>query len=918
MVAVAIGALAATPATAGAAPAQARIGGVQSCAFGEIPAYLHRHLTEAVVAEQRRFRRTLDGASTDERKRAGRDFTLGVAAYIYGMPTVLLRDTVAAYPPNQLLGLGRLATPESQSVVAPNHDTLYSVARADLADGPLMIDAPDTEGRYSVIQIMDANTNSIDYIGSRKDRDEASATLLAPPGWKGEVPAGARKVESPTNTAWILGRTLVDDAETERPEAQALMRSYALTPLDDWLQGDRKYEIVLDRAPNNAPTPVPEGLTLFDELGAAMALDPPRRERCTVEQLAKAGIGAGETPSTAATGLRAEALLAAREAGERIVDDAYEFRSQWSQRRNDGWQLSPNDTARFGRDYIHRAIVATVGLAANTREEAFYPKTNRDSAGRRLRGKNDYRITFAPGELPPVGAFWSLTVYDSNIFLVPNPIDRYAIGDRTDGLRYGDDGSLTIYLTHEDPGGAKSANWLPTPSGSFSMHLRLYEPKRSAFHGRWQLPTVKRIEPRSATAEAPEPATTGPQPGARSCFWIGPFAVKLGPEYNYAFPDYGAAYWTARYDAPPPGSTLQLRGRFAHARYQSVHSYASGTSSPLDAVNDLATRPDRGSGNPYLPGANRDMRHRSYTLEVSGDPPPVDIAERTPNTLYAGADGVTAQELMYRVYVPDDGRGLAGGAGMPRPTLTLADGTVLRGSALCDALGTRENYLPSSAIPESLYLSLRDQPDKPATFPARLPVRWRAYYSTNYTVNCTYLEICPDNPVRTGGQYSNVDNNYVGAFINREYGKVLVLRGKMPRTPRTMRGEKRMGQGQMRYWSLCQNESIATTKGAGCLFDEQVPLDSHRRFTIVTSRREDRPDNARRRCGVGFIPWSKRGDGMGHTDDGLLLLRNMLPAPGFEHAVQNTQVPGDEEEVMGPYLPETEYTSRDEFESRGC
>jgi hypothetical protein len=423
----------------------------------------------------------------------------------------------------------------------------------------------------------------------------------------------------------------------------------------------------------------------------------------------------------------------------------------------------------------------------------------------------------------------------------------------------------------------------------------------------------------ATSSPASGPVGTGrPAAGAASCFWVGPFAVKLGPEYNYAFPDYGAAYWTARFELPPEGSTLRLKGRFAHARYQSVHSYATGTSSPLDAVNDVATKPDRGSKNPYLRGARRTVRNRSYTLTVSGDPPPANPAERDPNTLYAGADGKTIEELMYRVYVPDRGRGLGGGVGMPKPVLTLADGTVLRGGDLCDALGTRMNYLPSSSISEAQYLSLRDQPDKPPTFPARLPLRWRAYYSTSYTISCTYQEICDPNPVRTGGQYSNIDNNYVGTFLNREYGKVLVLHGKMPRTPRTMHGEKRMGRGQMRYWSLCQNESIATTKGAGCLFDEQVPLDKKRWYTIVTSRREDRPDNARKRCGVGFIPWSNRGDGVGHLDDGLLLLRNMLPSPGFHHAVQDTQVPGDEADVMGHYLPESEYTSTDQFERRGC
>ena len=377
-------------------------------------------------------------------------------------------------------------------MVAPNHDTLYAVARADLASGPVVIDAPATGGRYSVLQIMDANTNSAAYIGSRHDRDTAGTTLLTPPGWEGEVPDGVRVIESPTEIAWVLGRTLVDDAETERAEAQDLMKQYALTPLADWLLGARRQEIVIDKSPDSPKQSIPEGMALFDQLGTAMAADPPTGEACALEQFAKVGVGAGQTPSSTATGLRREALLAAREAGERVVSDVNAYRSLWSQSRNDGWQTSPNDTARFGRDYIHRAVVATVGLAANTREEAFYPKTNRDSDGRKLRGSNDYTLRFKPGQLPPAAAFWSLTVYNSDLFLVANPIDRYAIGDRTAGLHYGDDGSLEIYLTHDDPGGAKSSNWLPTPEGKFLLHLRLYEPTKKAFDGSWQFPKIKR------------------------------------------------------------------------------------------------------------------------------------------------------------------------------------------------------------------------------------------------------------------------------------------------------------------------------------------------------------------------------------------------------------------------------------------
>jgi hypothetical protein len=416
------------------------------------------------------------------------------------------------------------------------------------------------------------------------------------------------------------------------------------------------------------------------------------------------------------------------------------------------------------------------------------------------------------------------------------------------------------------------------------------------------------------TASAPA-ADASPRAKAPSCFWVGPYTTKRGPEFNNAFPDAGAIYWTARYTVPA-GASLRLRGRYAHARYQSLHSY--GAMRPIDSLNDLQTVPDPGSVNPFEPGAKRTAKHRDYTVAVSNDPPPADAALRPPNTLYAGVAGRSDQELIYRVYVPDRGRNFSGGVGLPEPELTLSDGTVLSGAELCGTVGSANNVLETSRIPLSAYLSLRDQPGRPATFPAVDPPRFRAFYNQSFTINCVYHDVCEPPPVRTGGQYSNRDVNYVGAFLNRGFGPVLVLRGKLPTTPETYTAEPRMGRGQLRYWSICQNESFATTAGAGCLHDEQVPITRHRRYTIVTSLPADRPSNARRRCGVGFVPWPANGDGAGHPDDALLLIRNMLPSANFHHAVQETRVYGDEAAVMGPYLPSATYMSTDEFEAGGC
>ncbi len=400
-----------------------------------------------------------------------------------------------------------------------------------------------------------------------------------------------------------------------------------------------------------------------------------------------------------------------------------------------------------------------------------------------------------------------------------------------------------------------------------------------------------------------------------SCFWIGPYTSRRGPEFNSAFPDIGATYWTARYTMPA-GATLRLRGRFAHARYQSLHSY--GSARPVDSINDLETAPDPGSTNPFQPGADRTSKRRSYTVSVSNDPPPSEAESRAPNTLYAGVAGRSDQELIYRVYVADKGRDYSGGVGLPEPELTLSDGTVLRGDNLCAAVGSTGNLLETSKLPLETYLALRDQPGRSSTFPAENPPHFGAFYNTAYTINCVFLDVCEPNPVRSGGQYSNRDVSYVGAFLNRQFGPVLVLRGKLPTTPQTYDREKRMGEGQLRYWSICQNESFATTAGAGCLYDEQVPINEDRRYTIVTSLPDDRPANARKRCGVGFVPWPANGDGAGHPDDALLLIRNMLPSPTFHQAVQDTKVPGDEAEVMGPYLPTATYMSTAEFEDLGC
>jgi hypothetical protein len=265
--------------------------------------------------------------------------------------------------------------------------------------------------------------------------------------------------------------------------------------MSEWIAGQRNRERIITSPTNPAPVVLPEGLSFYDALGEALAADPPPpRDGCALAAFARAGIGPGRTPSTAVDPLLARALAAAAEAGERVVDRAVAATRRDERIRRRGWIFLPPDTADFGIDYAGRAVVADTGFGANTPDVALYPTTDVDRRGRRLSGRHDYVVSFRRGELPPVRAFWSMTLYDRNLFLVPNSIDRYSVGDRTPNLRYGRGRSLKIYVQRDAPAGARAANWLPAPAGRFALYLRLYEPRRTATNGQWAPPTIARTK----------------------------------------------------------------------------------------------------------------------------------------------------------------------------------------------------------------------------------------------------------------------------------------------------------------------------------------------------------------------------------------------------------------------------------------
>jgi hypothetical protein len=397
---------------------------------------------------------------------------------------------------------------------------------------------------------------------------------------------------------------------------------------------------------------------------------------------------------------------------------------------------------------------------------------------------------------------------------------------------------------------------------------------------------------------------------ASDCFW-----VEYDKEiYNYGVNDTGATPWLALYSIPEDGARITFESAFPYARYMSLTTYKLGVG-PADSLADRDIIPDNGSTNPFVEGNPRNDPSRRYAVSLAPGSRPIESKSTSENILYGGlSEAGTLGMMIYRVYVPNSGKDTSGGVGLPRVTLHMADGSTVQGEDACEIL-TNPFEPPHPLKPADEYAELRGAHD-----PSRNPPVFRAQYNSTFMIECDFYGDCSGNPEKVTGVFANPGSDYMHSFVNRQYGEALVLRGKIPATPKTFEGtDSVFMEQQLRYWSICPYEyySTATTE---CLFDEEVIVNADGFYTIVYSREEDRPNNATSDCGVGFIPWSEEGDGFGivdgresNRDDGYLLVRNMLPASDFHQAVHNTSVPGDEAEVMGEFYPKGKHFTKSEF-----
>lgn len=416
-----------------------------------------------------------------------------------------------------------------------------------------------------------------------------------------------------------------------------------------------------------------------------------------------------------------------------------------------------------------------------------------------------------------------------------------------------------------------------------------------------------------------------PIPGPRSCFWSrGP--ASGDPYINIAYPDSATFYWAATFTVPE-GAKLAIEGRFPHSRYMSLISYDEA-GRPIESVADYLIKPKDGSTNPFLTGADRTTSAREYSVKVvDGRPDPnlktgMNLVGETRDTLHAPKYGKKPgqQAILYRIYAVDKGMDETGGSGLPIPVLTLADGKILKGAQACQMLRTRQPLQldpAAMAVPMQKYQELLKAAAKLGpTFPATNPPTWYQQLDREALYGIYTGEPPKDGARRSeGGFYPNLDNQYIRTILNRKLGKVFVVRGKAPTTPRTINGDAKMGNGDLRYWSFCSNQGFANTRVNACVHDENVPVGPDGYYTIVVSRAADRPRNAIPQCGIAWLPMADDGDGSGDDDVTVLQLRNMLGTGNFKHAVQNVAKPGDEAKDMAEYFPRGNYLSTSAFET---
>jgi len=441
---------------------------------------------------------------------------IGVDAYLYLYPLVTMdvtrrqltnasaEDSEIGGAPNAFKNVQAFPTADMRAVVRPNFDTLYSSGWLDLTKEPVVVSTPDTGGRYYLLPMLDMWTDVFASPGWRTTGTQAGEYLIAPATWRPDLrerfdefrlPAGTQRIDAPTPIVWIIGRTKTD-GPADYDAVHKIQAGYKITPLSEWGKTPRAPEAKIDpsidmKTPPKVQVDTMPPLKYFAYAADLLKLAGPHlTDEPILARMKRIGIEAGKSfDAEKIDPVVRKALEAAPESGQKLM----EWKVRTLARVANGWSMNTDTMGVYGNYYLKRAIVSQLGLGANLPEDAIYPMNLADETGRPLDGASKYTIHFEKGQIPPVAAFWSLTLYDSDGFQVPNSLNRFALSSWMP-LKHNGDGSLDLYLQNESPGQNREANWLPAPKGPFNVMLRLYAPQSDALTGKWNPPPVTKLE----------------------------------------------------------------------------------------------------------------------------------------------------------------------------------------------------------------------------------------------------------------------------------------------------------------------------------------------------------------------------------------------------------------------------------------
>ena len=445
---------------------------------------------------------------------------IAVDAYLYLYPLITMELTRQQLvnvppgagiggPPNSFVNIPAFPAADMRAVVRPNFDTLYSSAWLDLTKEPVVVGVPDTGGRYYLLPMLDMWSDVFASPGWRTTGTAEGHFLVVPQGWRPDLrdrfveefklPTGTQLIEAPTPNVWIIGRTKTD-GPADYDAVHKVQAGLSITPLSAWGKSDvkpepfKRDESVDLKTPPKLQVDTMEAGRYFALGAKLMGENPPHvTDEPILAQMRLLGIEPGKAYDL---GKATADIKAAIEAAPASAQALMKWKVPTLARVANGWSLNTDTMGVYGNYYLKRAIVAQLGLGANLPEDAIYPLNLVDSDGQPLSGAHNYVIHFDAADLPPVDAFWSVTLYDADGFQVANPLNRFAVSSWMPFVN-GPDGSLDLYVGPESPGGALEANWLPAPKSAFNLTMRLYAPRSSALTGKWTPPAVTRAAPQT-------------------------------------------------------------------------------------------------------------------------------------------------------------------------------------------------------------------------------------------------------------------------------------------------------------------------------------------------------------------------------------------------------------------------------------